>query len=133
MTREMREEREPMPTGLRMDLLDPEATPEALMVPAATDVPPGRWQRHWHNPRPVTPLYADFEFGSHLPLSEIVGAAEFAAIRTARPELKRPPHHFVVVDGFAYRGEPAMREKMGPEDAVMPPALSRSAADHVEE
>ena len=64
-----------MSIGLQMERIDLEATPECVWVTAA-DAPPGRWERHWHNPRPVTPLYADFEFGSHLVLSEIVALEE---------------------------------------------------------
>ena len=100
-----------MTAGLRMDLIDRESTPEVKWVCAA-DAPPGRWERHWHNPKPVTPLYADFEFGSHLALSEIVAAQEFAAIAaTGAPA--RPRRLYFVIDGFAYRGEPAPGAEWG--------------------
>ena len=94
-----------MATGLHMELVDRESIPEAVWVSAA-DAPPGCWERHWHNPRPVTPLYADFEFGSHLALSEIVAAEEFAAV-CERGAPARPRRLYLVIDGFAYRGEPA--------------------------
>jgi pyruvate,water dikinase len=92
-----------MAYGLNMALIDPDATPEVATAKLDA-VPPGRWTRHWHFPRPVTPLYADFEFGSHLALSEIVAAAEYAAITGGRA---RHFGQFLVIDGFVYRGEAA--------------------------
>jgi pyruvate,water dikinase len=110
--------------GLRTERIDFEATPEAVWV-TAEDAPAGRWERHWHNPRPVTPLYADFEFGSHLALSEMIALEEFRAIE-AVGAATRPRRLYLVIDGFAYRGEPAPGYEWG----WLEPAFQESVATH---
>src|SRR5215212_728593 len=114
-----------MAAGVRMELVDWDATPETVWVSAA-DAPPGRWERFWHNPRPVTPLYADFEFGSHLALSEIVAAEEYVAILPSGPP--RPRRLYLVIDGWAYRGQPAPGFEWGWLDPAMWAATTQTAA-----
>src|SRR5207249_3278358 len=75
------------------------------------------------NPRPVTPLYADFEFGSHLALSEMVAFEQFRALEAAGAA-QRPRRLYLVIDGFAYRGEPAPGFEWG----WLEPAFQASAA-----
>jgi len=84
------------------DLLGEPVSPPTVRFVSLDAIPPGTWVRHWHYPLPVTPLYADFEFGSHLSLSNVVGTEEHHKITSLFPTRHDRRTSFLVVDGYAY-------------------------------
>ena len=84
------------------DILGEPVSPPTVRFVGRDAVPPGTWVRHWHYPLPVTPLYADFEFGAHLSISNVVGTEEHYKITSLFPTRHDRRTSFLVVDGYAY-------------------------------
>jgi len=64
----------------------------------ATEPPQGYWRRDPdHFPFPLTPLFADFEHGQHLPRGQSAAREEFAI-------LSGQGGGWVIIDGYAYSG-----------------------------
>ncbi|HET6319250.1 MAG TPA: PEP-utilizing enzyme, partial [Chloroflexota bacterium] len=84
------------------DILGQPVSPPTVRFIGGDGVPPGTWTRHWHYPLPVTPLYADFEFGAHLSISNVVGSEEHLKITSLFPSRHDRRTSFLVVDGYAY-------------------------------
>ena len=81
--------------------------PEVQRFTAAMP-PPGYWRRDPdHFPFPLTPLFADFEHGQHLPRGQGAAREEFAI-------LSGQGGGWVIIDGYAYSGR--YREAEPPSD-----------------